>query len=97
MKKKYDVQWIGLVLGLILPLLSVLIIYLLSKDSFLREEFQKTIIETELHIKLLSLCVIPNLLLFFTFIWTYRNYAARGVLMATFIYAIAIFAVKFLV
>ena len=47
------------------------------------------------HFKLISICVFPNLLAFFIFIWTNYLKSARGVLLATFIYAFIIFIGKF--
>jgi hypothetical protein len=46
--------------------------------------------------KILSLMVIPNLLVFFIFIWTDHLYTARGVLAATVFDALVIMALKFL-
>lgn len=43
---------------------------------------------------ILSLCVIPNLLTFFIFIWTKRDKSAKGVLMATFAFAIYVGIMK---
>lgn len=43
---------------------------------------------------ILSLCVVPNLLIFFTFIWTNRDKSARGVLLATIIYAMYVCIMK---
>ena len=44
--------------------------------------------------KVVSLAVIPNLLLFFIFIWTNRNFAARGVIFATLILAFFMLILK---
>ena len=45
--------------------------------------------------KLVSLAAIPNLLLFFLFIWTKRNFAARGVIFSTLLLAFLMLLLKF--
>ena len=45
--------------------------------------------------KVISLSAIPNLLLFFIYIWTNRNFSARGVIFATFLLAFVMLILKF--
>jgi hypothetical protein len=45
--------------------------------------------------KVVSLAAIPNLLLFFLFIWTKRNFSARGVIFATLLLAFVMLILKF--
>jgi hypothetical protein len=45
--------------------------------------------------KVLSLATVPNLLLFFLFIWTHRNFSARGVIFATLLMAFVMLVLKF--
>jgi len=83
---RFDKLWSGLVAGLVLPALTLLVIWIVKSDLGLGEflkEFQKLGMLS----KLLSLSAIPNLLLFFFFIWTGRNFAARGVIFATLLVA----------
>lgn len=79
--------WIGLVLGILAPLVTLLIVQRSNYKTLNIFEFIDRMEMMGVYTKILSLCVIPNLLFFFLFIW--RNYlaSARGVLMATFIYA----------
>jgi hypothetical protein len=44
--------------------------------------------------KLFSLCVLPNLGLFFLFLWPDFNKAAKGVVTATFLVAIVIVIIQ---
>ncbi len=44
---------------------------------------------------MISLSVIPNLLLFFLFIWTNRTLSARGVIFATLLVAMVMLVLKF--
>lgn len=87
MRKKYDKGAIGFVFGLILPLITMVILYFALYGHLEFSEFLRRLIISQLFFSVLSICVLPNLLLFFIFIWTMRNFAARGVLGATFFYA----------
>ncbi|HRH63467.1 MAG TPA: hypothetical protein PLI68_09085 [Bacteroidia bacterium] len=93
--KKYDKLLLGLALGIITPVLVLLVyyqvnFYYIRVDTFLYETFMKRIF-----LPLLSLCVVGNLAVFFLFIQTDRYLSARGVVMATLIYAILVFILKF--
>ena len=87
-RKKFDKGWMGFLCGLIAPFFS-LYIFSLVKYSHLSfgEFYERILVANEIITPVISLCVITNLLVFFLFIWTNRNYAARGVLFATMIYA----------
>jgi hypothetical protein len=61
----------------------------LQFNSFVADAFMKSVFAP-----LLSLCVIINLGLFYLFYWKYLNYAARGVIGATFVYAFIVFIIK---
>ena len=92
--KRFDTLLTGLVPALILPALTLLTIWKVKSNSPLFEflvQFQ------EMHMlsKLVSLSVIPNLLLFFLFIWTNRNFSARGVIFATLLLAFVMLILKF--
>lgn len=94
MKFDFDRTWLGFVCGLLAPWLVMLIYYrvnyyYLQPDSFLYKTFVQLVF-----VPLLSLCVIANLGVFFLFIWRDKNASAKGVIMATFLYAIYVFAVK---
>lgn len=87
-RKKYDYMWVGLLLGLAAPLLTLYIFYLFRYSHLTFEQFYtQVLLAANIVTPSISLCVIANLLVFFIFIWTNRNYSARGVLLATFIYA----------
>ena len=93
--KKYDKIWLGLVIGLITPLLVMFVYYRINfyyirVDTFLYEAFMKSIF-----LPLLSLCVIGNLAVFFLFLQTDRYHSSRGVVFATLLYAISVFIMKF--
>ena len=92
--KKINSLVLGLMLGLIVPVLSSYILYYFTlyplevKDAITRMQARN------IHVHVLSLVVIPNILLFFLFTWSNRLKSSRGVLMATIVYAIAVFMMK---
>lgn len=94
-KKTFDVMWLGTFLGMLVPLLSLIVVYLtkFSKLTSLTNYF-RFLIENNGFPQLLSLCALPNLLVFFIFIWTDRLRSARGVVLSTFIIVIAVAIMK---
>lgn len=92
---RFDRLVIGLAAGLLLPLLAILVSWMILSDGSLGqyiERFQKL----NRFSSLISLSAIPNLLLFFFFLWKNRYRSARGVIFATLILAFVMLTVKFL-
>lgn len=87
-RKNLDQGWIGFVCGMTAPFFSLYVFYLIrfSHLSF-GDFYRKILVEYNIVTSSISLCVIANLLVFFIFIWSNRNYAARGVLLSTLFYA----------
>ncbi len=73
--------------GLVFPLVIFLIIYLVQYKEIGFVDYLKSMLQFQLLFKLLSLCVVPNLILFLHYYRQKKDMAARGVLMATFLYA----------
>ncbi len=96
MKTRFNNQLLGVILGLILPVLSFYIIYLLLSGSLNLVDYFEKIKSTNVFTKLLSLAVLPNLLLFFIFIWLNYLKSARGIVGATFLSTFIIIALKLL-
>jgi hypothetical protein len=88
--------WIGLIVGVLAPIVTLLIVFKSNYKTLTLFEFLDQLERMGVYTKMLSLCVIPNLLFFFVFIW--RNYlsSARGVVLATFIYAGIVILVTYL-
>lgn len=87
----------GFFSGLFLPVIVVWLyyksnLYFIQPESFLLPYFFKKIFAP-----LVSLCVTPNLGLFFVFLKFNRLRAARGVIGVTILYAAIIFIFKFTV
>jgi hypothetical protein len=90
-------QLIGLVIGLILP---VLFRFVLFKGRYHGDlDFGGFLVGLlDLHSlgKLVSISVMPNLLVFFIAIWTERLLAARGIVFATLLYTVGTVILWFL-
>ena len=97
MKSRFDLVKLGFALGVILPIICLFIIHSVRFDNYNLKRFFELLINTRALPGLLSLMVIPNLLIFFIFIWTNHLYAARGVLAATFFDALVILALKIII
>src|ERR1035437_7907227 len=87
-KKNFDSMTIGAITGLIAPLISLFGFYLVAYHNIsFSKFFNEILLGYGILTPVISLCVIINLLVFFIFDWTNRNLSARGVLLATFVYA----------
>lgn len=97
MRKRFDHLVVGLVIGLIAPLLTLYTFYLFtyrSQTSF--NGFIQYFSRFNHLVSSVSLCVIINLLIFFLFIWTNNLRSARGVVFATLTYGVWVVYQKFL-
>ncbi|OFY52390.1 MAG: hypothetical protein A2Y87_11120, partial [Bacteroidetes bacterium RBG_13_46_8] len=81
----------------IVPLLTVLLFYLVRFNHLSLSGFFNVLVSRNILSSLLSLCVVPNLLVFFIFIWTNMLYLARGVLMATIIFGVIVIIAKYFI
>ncbi len=93
-KKRFDTVLTGLIPGLVLPLATLLIIWTVRYEGGLKD-FLTSFQRIQMLSKVLSLSTIPNLLLFFLFIWTDRTFSARGVIFATLVVAMVMLVLKF--
>ena len=92
--KRYDSVALGLIAGLVLPVLTLGVIWLIRYEGGLGE-FLSSLRQMSMLSKVISLAAIPNLLLFFLFIWTNRTFSARGVIFATLVVAMVMLVIKF--
>lgn len=93
-RKRFDSMLFGLVPGILLPLLALIVIWAIQSDAGLVEFLRKFQHQNVLS-KIVSLAALPNLLLFFLFIWTDRTFSARGVIFATLVLAFVMLVLKF--
>ncbi|HBS87622.1 MAG: hypothetical protein A2W91_15270 [Bacteroidetes bacterium GWF2_38_335] len=91
---KLNKLWIGLALGMLFPLIILVIVYFASYRGISFSDFIKITTTYQIFTQIVSICVVPNIGIFFFF--TKRNLllGARGVLIATFVYLILILIYK---
>ena len=98
MIKKYNKPVIGLVAGLIIPLISFLIYYLyltsINSDLALLD-YISTLDANNAFTPVLSICVLPNLLLYFLFKKLDYWYSIKGVIFSILFYTILVIVLKF--
>ena len=89
--------WIGLVLGIVSPVLAFLAIYFIGYGArypltdFIKQSYNVLILT-----KMLSLCVVPNLGIFYLFLNREFWYATRGIILATLLCTFGIVIVNFM-
>jgi hypothetical protein len=90
----FDSKWLGTAAGIFVPFISVLIFYSTNFAEVSIAYFITYSLQIKILPQLISLCVIPNLGLFFLFMWRNHLNAARGVIMATILLALIVLALK---
>jgi len=93
-RNRYDRMLIGWLIGTLVPIVIFLITYQVKYSEMEFLVFLKSMWQMKIFLKLLSLCVFPNLGFFFLFYRNKYDMAARGVIMATFIYAFVVLFAK---
>jgi hypothetical protein len=94
-KKKWNSLKLGFLLGIAWPLLVMVGFYFWKFEAIDFQYFWDKLFELKVFTKFISICVYPNLLLFFIFIWKNRLLSARGVLLATIVLAFFVMIFKF--
>jgi hypothetical protein len=84
----------GFLTGLLVPVLFFLIIYQLKYANMDFPVYVKSMWQMRILMKIVSLCVFPNLGFFIIFYRKKYDMAARGVIMATIFYALAVLIAK---
>ncbi|MFC2089191.1 hypothetical protein ACFLT1_00335 [Bacteroidota bacterium] len=95
-KNKFDNLVCGVTPGIILPGIAMIVSWIILSDLSFSGYVHRYYMMDRLS-NLISLCAIPNLLLFFIFIWLEKYRSARGVIFATLVVAIVMLIVKYLV
>lgn len=90
MNRKADKIWVGLLSGVVLPFLVMLIFYLSSYAYLTVPDFMRKMVFAAIFFKVLSLCAVINLASFFIFYTSKHDRAAKGVILATMIFAFAV-------
>jgi hypothetical protein len=93
-KKKFDNWATGIALGILTPLVILFIYYRVNYYYIRVDGFMFKMLINKVLVPLLSLCVIGNLGVFYLFINKEHYLTARGIILSTLLYAIAVFIVK---
>lgn len=94
---KKDNLRLGLVLGLVAPLLSLVVYYFVKFSGFTVPEFLRYISYNKMQITAIVVpCLILNIALFTLYINTHRDKTAKGIFAITLVYAIIALLLKFL-
>lgn len=93
---KFDRIYTGAVAGLLLPILTLFLIYLFSSKGLSLSDYFSKIVTADIITHIISLSVLPNIIIFLIFNRLDMLRASRGVLGITLFWAIIVFAVKFL-
>lgn len=95
MKQRLNNQLVGFLVGLFGPVIGLILFYLIQFNEMPFIYFLENIIKADVQAELISLCTVFNLLLFFLFIWSNQQLAARGVILATFLYVVFVLVIKY--
>ena len=93
-EKRFNSLWWGVVPGILLPMVTMVVIWLIKYPEGGLFSFLKTFQQQGVLAKLVSLAALPNLGVFFLFIWSDRSFSARGVIFATLIIALVMVVLK---
>jgi hypothetical protein len=91
----FDKLWIGIVAGLLAPLLAFTLYYVINYWNMPLGRFISYLKLGDTYTAIVTLCLLSNLAIFYLFIWRKKYNGARGVLAATFIWAAFVMYLKF--
>ena len=92
---KRDNLQLGLVLGLVGPVLGLIVVYFMKFSSYGFLEFLDYFFNTRSLITSVgALCLLANAVLFTIYINTHRDKTAKGIFVTTLVYGIAILIIK---
>ncbi len=93
--KRLNKPWLGLLAGLLVPVAAVTVFYFIRYSDLTLPDFLNAYRQLGILTHVISLAVIPNLMVFFGFIKLNFLNAARGVLLATFIFTLIVLIIRF--
>lgn len=94
--EKFDRVITGLISGFILPFIIGLAIFLFSSGEMSLSTYLLRLKESDIITHSITLCVFPNIFIFLIYNRFDMLRATRGVLAITIVWAVVVFAVKFL-
>jgi hypothetical protein len=87
-KLKIDSVWFGLVVGILSPIAGFFINYLIHFRGMHLSRVFWVIKRGEMDFPLYTFCLLPDLCMFFIFLWINKERASRGVLLVVLPYVI---------
>ena len=93
-KQPFDALGIGFLSGFLIPVIIFLSVYILREQDISFENYIISLWHFNALVKLGSLCIFANLLIFIGFIRLRYDQSARGVLGATILYALAVLILR---
>ncbi|NQY67558.1 MAG: hypothetical protein HRT72_07535 [Flavobacteriales bacterium] len=96
MIKNYDKFWIGLLSGMVTPLIIILIYYKVSYGGVSFSYFWDRMSASSLESKLISVATVGNLGVFFLYFWLEADRASKGVVSSMFVFGTIIMYFKYL-
>jgi hypothetical protein len=87
--------WIGVLAGILMPVIALMAFYLARYGDLNLVEFVKGYKSLGILTHIISLAVLPDLLIFFIFIRYNLLKSARGVLLATFLFTFVVVFIRF--
>jgi hypothetical protein len=94
--EKYDRVITGLISGFVFPFIVGITIFLVSSGDISLGPYLLRLKESDIITHSITLCVFPNIFIFLLFNRFDMLHATRGVLAITIVWAVIVFAVKFL-
>lgn len=80
---RLDSIWLGLAIGIVAPVLSFLIFYTTNFTKVSFDYFIHYSIRVGALINILTVCLVPNFLVFALFIWRSHYKSAKGMVIAS--------------
>lgn len=96
-KSKYNNLWLGLALGLAIPIITIFIFSFFKSDVDNFKSYIEFVWSISALSNILSLCAIPNLAIFYLFLNKELYYSVRGVIFATLIWAVLVVITRYFV
>jgi hypothetical protein len=94
--EKFDKVIVGVISGLVFPLIVGLVIYAFTSGHQSIPAYLGRITHSDIVTHAISLCVFPNIIIFFLYNQFDMLRATRGVLAMTIVWAVIVFGVKLL-
>lgn len=94
MKTKSNNVWLGVIIGLVVPVVAFFIYYQIEYSYHSFNRFLELLKFGQILMSIISLSVMANLPAFFIAIWKEKDLTARGILGVTLIFGLIIMILK---